>query len=587
MRPKTGGGVHFPYSGRTVVDNSLAGNRKGVGAMKCKIMPLAAMAMCMAANSAGADATFSDIVIYGGSSAAVIAAVKVKDMGLVPVIVSPDKHIGGLSASGLGFTDSGNTAAIGGLAREFYHRIYLEYQKPESWRWQRMEEFKAGGQGTKAICHEDKTMWTFEPHVAERVFNKWLEEKGVAVRRGELLDRGGGVEKKDGRIVSIRTLSGNTYRGRYFIDATYEGDLMAAAGVPYRVGREDCSEFGEKWNGNQVGVLHHRHHFRDWNISAYKIPNDPSSGRCAEIDTSAPGVRGKGDRLVQAYCYRLCMTDDPRNRIPFSKPEGYDPARYELLSRVYAHGYGETFWNFSRIANYKTDTNNHGPMGADYIGGSHEWPEAGYARRAEIAKAHRDYQMGLYYFIANDPSVPEEIRLRMSKWGLAKDEFIDNGGWPYSIYVREGRRMVGEYVMTEHDCLGEPRHPAQGRSYGPVGMGSYALDSHNVRRYVTPEGYVQNEGDIGVHPKRPYGIDYGSLVPRREDCRNLLVPVALSATHTAFGSIRMEPVFMLLGESAATASAIAAKDGRAVQDVPYADISARLKADGQVLVMDK
>lgn len=587
MRPKTGGGVHFPDSGRTVVDNSLAGNRKGVGAMKCKIMPLAAMAMCMAANSAGADATFSDIVIYGGSSAAVIAAVKVKDMGLVPVIVSPDKHIGGLSASGLGFTDSGNTAAIGGLAREFYHRIYLEYQKPESWRWQRMEEFKAGGQGTKAICHEDKTMWTFEPHVAERVFNKWLEEKGVAVRRGELLDRGGGVEKKDGRIVSIRTLSGNTYRGRYFIDATYEGDLMAAAGVPYRVGREDCSEFGEKWNGNQVGVLHHRHHFRDWNISAYKIPNDPSSGRCAEIDTSAPGVRGKGDRLVQAYCYRLCMTDDPRNRIPFSKPEGYDPARYELLSRVYAHGYGETFWNFSRIANYKTDTNNHGPMGADYIGGSHEWPEAGYARRAEIAKAHRDYQMGLYYFIANDPSVPEEIRLRMSKWGLAKDEFIDNGGWPYSIYVREGRRMVGEYVMTEHDCLGEPRHPAQGRSYGPVGMGSYALDSHNVRRYVTPEGYVQNEGDIGVHPKRPYGIDYGSLVPRREDCRNLLVPVALSATHTAFGSIRMEPVFMLLGESAATASAIAAKDGRAVQDVPYADISARLKADGQVLVMDK
>ena len=496
--------------------------------MKCKIMPLAAMAMCMAANSAGADATFSDIVIYGGSSAAVTAAVKVKDMGLVPVIVSPDKHIGGLSSSGLGFTDSGNTAAIGGLAREFYHRIYLEYQKPESWRWQRMEEFKAGGQGTKAICHEDKTMWTFEPHVAERVFNKWLEEKGVAVRRGELLDRGGGVEKKGGRIVSIRTLSGNTYRGRYFIDATYEGDLMAAAGVPYRVGREDCSEFGEKWNGNQVGVLHHRHHFRDWNISAYKIPNDPSSGLCAEIDTSAPGVRGKGDRLVQAYCYRLCMTDDPRNRIPFSKPEGYDPARYELLSRVYAHGYGETFWNFSRIANYKTDTNNHGPMGADYIGGSHEWPEASYARRAEIAKAHRDYQMGLYYFIANDPSVPEEIRLRMSKWGLAKDEFIDNGGWPYSIYVREGRRMVGEYVMTEHDCLGEPRHPAQGRSYGPVGMGSYALDSHNVRRYVTPEGYVQNEGDIGVHPKRPYEIDYGSLVPRREDCRNLLVPGALS-----------------------------------------------------------
>ena len=527
----------------------------------------------------------ADLVIYGSSPAAVSAAVKATDMGLKPVIVAPTRHVGGLSVSGLGYTDSGNTGAIGGLARDFYRRIYRAYQRPEAWTWERREDFKAGGQGTKAMNHEEGTMWTFEPHVAEEVFAAWLAERKVEVRKDEFLDREAGVTKRDGRIVSIRTLSGNVYAGRYFIDATYEGDLMAAAGVPYRVGREDCAEFGERWNGNQVGVLHHGHHFRNWKISPYKVPGDPSSGLCAEIDTDGPGERGRGDRRVQAYCYRLCMTDDPRNRLPFAKPVGYDPARYELLARCYAVGYNETFRKFDRIANHKTDTNNHGPLNADWLGGSYEWPEATFERRAELAKAHRDYQMGLYYFIANDPSVPETVRAQMSKWGLAKDEFIENGGWPYEIYVREGRRMIGEYTMTEHDCLDKPRHAAQGHAYGPVGMGSYSLDSHNVRRYVTTEGHVQNEGDIGVGAEKPYGIDYGSIVPRRADCANLLVPVALSATHAAFGSIRMEPVFMLLGESAATAVALAARDGRAVQDVDYPELAARLRADGQVLEM--
>ena len=562
-----------------------------IGLMKAifHLMKMRAALLCagLLAVSAGADEVSADVVIYGGSSAAVTAAVRAKERGLDPILVSPDAHVGGLTVSGLGFTDSGNTAAIGGLAREFYHRIYLAYQKPETWRWQKLEDFKAEGQGTKAICRDDETMWTFEPHVAERVFAEWLDEKGVAVRRGEFLDRDRGVEKQDGRIVSIRTLSGNTYRARYFIDATYEGDLMAAAGVPYRVGREDNSEFGEKWNGNQVEILHHKHHFRNWKISPYKVPGDPSSGLCAEVDTSEPGVRGRGDRRVQAYCYRLCLTDDARNRIPFAKPEGYDPSRYELLKRVYAAGYSETFTKFDRIPNLKTDTNNHGPVNFDYLGGSYEWPEASYARRRELAAAHRRYQQGILYFIANDLSVPENVRAEMSKWGLAKDEFADNGGWPYGIYVREARRMVGVYVMTEHDCLDEPRHPAQGRPYGPVGMGSYMLDSHNVRRYVTSEGFVQNEGDIGVRPKGPYGIDYGSIVPRRDDCRNLLVPVALSATHASFGSIRMEPVFMVLGESAATAVSLAVQDGRAVQDVPYPKLAARLKADGQILSLPR
>lgn len=524
-----------------------------------------------------------DLVIYGSSPAAVTAAVLAADRELRTVLVSPERHIGGLSVSGLGYTDSGNTAAIGGLARDFYRRIYRAYQNPAAWKWEKMSDFKANGQGTKAIDHDEKVMWTFEPHVAEQVFADWLKEKSVEVRRGEFLDRETGVRKQDGRIVSITTMAGNTYAGRYFIDATYEGDLMAAVGVPYRVGREDCAEFGEKWNGNQPGVYQHGHHFRDWGISPYKVPGDPSSGLCAEIDPAPPGVRGKGDRRVQAYCFRLCMTDDPRNQLPFVKPARYDPSRYELLRRAYAKGYGETFRKYDRIANHKTDTNNHGPMSFDWLGGSDEWPEASYARRRELARAHYDYQMGLLYFLANDPGVPEKVRTAMSEWGLAADEFTDNGGWPYHIYVREGRRMVGEYVMTEHDCLGEPRHAAQGTPRGSVGMGSYCIDSHNVRRYVTAEGHVQNEGDIGVSPGRPYPIDYGSIIPRRADCRNLLVPVAVSATHTAFGSIRMEPVFMVLGESAATAVALAADGNMDMQDVPYVALVARLRSDGQIL----
>ena len=543
----------------------------------------------LAASALGAAEISSDLVVYGSSSAAVTAAVRAKEMGMKVVIVAPDMHIGGLSASGLGLTDSGNTSAIGGLAREFYKRVYKAYESPDAWKWEKREEFSAEGQDTKAMDHDEKAMWTFEPHIAENIFNAWVKEAGVELVLGERLYRGDdgksrdGVEIKDGIIKSIRTESGNVYRARYFIDVTYEGDLMAAAGVAYRVGREDCSEFGETWNGNQVGILHHRHHFGDMKISPYKIPGDPKSGLLPEIGESKPGVRGKGDKRVQAYCYRLCMTDNDANRIPFSKPEGYDPARYELIARVYATGWDETFVKFDRIANFKTDTNNHGPLSADYIGANYDWPEASYARRAELAKAHRDYQMGFYYFVANDPSIPEHVRKRMSKWGLAKDEFTDNGGWPWQIYVREGRRMVGEYVMTEHDCLRNPLHAAQGRRLGSVGMGSYNIDSHNVRRYVTKEGYVQNEGDIGIHPRTPYPIDYGSIVPRRTDCRNLLVPVAVSSTHSAFGSIRMEPVFMVLGESAATAAAIAAKKDLAVQDVPYAELEAVLRRNGQVL----
>ncbi len=532
----------------------------------------------------------ADLVIYGGSPAAVTAAIRAKTLGLDPVIVSPDRHIGGLMVSGLGYTDSGNTAAIGGLAREFYHRIYKAYQKPEAWKWEKREDFAGGLQhGTTAMKHDAQEMWTFEPHVAQNVVDAWLAEHNIRIVRGARLERGAdgrskaGVEKKDGRIVSIRTESGDVYRARCFIDATYEGDLMAAAGVTYTVGREDVARYGEEWNGNQPGMRAHGHYFKA-NISPYRIPVDPASGLCWGIDsTMQTGVRGAGDRRVQAYCYRLCMTDVPENRLPFVKPEGYDPDRYELVRRIYASGWDETFNKFDRIANGKTDTNNHGPFSFDFIGANYDWPEGSYARREKIAQEHYNYQMGLLYFLSTDPGVPESVRARMAKWGLAKDEFTDNGGWPYHIYVREGRRMVGEYVTTERDCLGRRAHPGQGRAYGAIGMGSYTIDSHNTRRYVTEEGFVQNEGDIGVYPRNPYVIDYGSILPRRAECRNLLVPVALSASHSAFGSIRMEPVFMVLGESAATAAALALGKGCAMQDVPYDELKAKLLAQKQVL----
>ncbi|MDO4569456.1 MAG: FAD-dependent oxidoreductase [Planctomycetia bacterium] len=530
----------------------------------------------------GEDRSEFDIVIYGGTSAAVTSAVQAKKMGKSVAIVSPDRHLGGLSSGGLGFTDSGNTTSVGGLAREFYRKIYQKYQDPRAWRWQKIEQYSNVGQGTKAMRHDDKTMWIFEPHVAEEVFDEWVSEYQIPVFRGELLDRESGVSMKDGKIVSIRTLSAKVFVAKVFIDATYEGDLMAAANVSYHVGRESNDTYGETWNGNQVGILHHGHWFKK-NISPYRIEGDATSGLCKFVDDSAPGTRGEGDSRIQAYCFRLCMTKNPENRIPFSRPENYDPKDYELLRRVLASGWRETFNKFDPIPNLKTDTNNHGPFSSDFIGMNYEYPEASYARRAEIIQAHKDYQMGLFYFLANDPGVPEDVRRAMSKWGLAKDEFPETNGWPHQIYVREARRMKGVYVVTEHDCFGKKPTPAQGKPIGAVGMGSYTLDSHNVRRYVKEDGFVQNEGDIGVHPKRPYRIDYGALIPQRDECRNLLVPVCVSSSHIAFGSIRMEPVFMILGQSAATAAALAIDAEGDVQDVSYEKLSERLKSDGQIL----
>jgi hypothetical protein len=521
-----------------------------------------------------------DLVIYGGTSGAVIAAVQAKKMEQDVIIVCPDTHLGGLTSGGLGFTDTGNKAVIGGLSREFYHRVYMHYQTEEAWKWQKKDEYGNKGQGTPAMDGENRTMWIFEPHVAEQVYEDFIKEYDIPVMRDEWLNRetGKGVKMEDGRIQSITMLSGNTYKGKMFIDATYEGDLMAAAGVDYHVGREGKSVYDEDWNGVQVGVLHHKHWFES-DISPYIIPGNPNSGLVPRVSGDDPGVKGDSDDKIQAYCFRMCLSNDERNRVPFEKPEGYDPTQYELLARVYEAGWRETFGKFDPIPNHKTDTNNHGPFSTDNIGMNYEYPEGSYETRRAIIQEHEQYQKGLLYFTATSPRVPKDIQEKFNTWGLAKDEFTDNGNWPHQIYVREARRLMGEYVMTELDCLDKRETPQS------VGMGSYTMDSHNVQRYIKPDGFVQNEGDIGVHPKEPYEISYGSLVPKKEQCQNLLVPVCLSASHIAFGSIRMEPVFMVLGQSAATAAAMANMQGIAVQDVKYEDLRERLLDDKQVLEM--
>ncbi|MFA6702771.1 MAG: FAD-dependent oxidoreductase [Dysgonamonadaceae bacterium] len=537
-------------------------------------------AICVSFSCKANSKTYkADVVIYGGTSAAVIAAVEVAQSGKKVIIVSPDIHLGGLSSNGLGFTDTGNKEVIGGLAREFYHRVWLHYNDSTSWKWQKQSEYGNKGQGTSAIDGESRTMWIFEPHVAEQIFEDFIKENDIKIFRAERLNRESGIHIKSKKIVSITTLSGKVFNAKIFIDATYEGDLMAVAGVNYTVGREACSVYGEQWNGVQAGVFHHPHYFKE-KIDPYVIPTDPSSGLLPFISDEKIPTNCSGDNKIQAYCFRLCMSNHPLNRVPFKRPENYDPQNYELLARVFESGWDEWFNKFDIIPNKKTDTNNHGPFSSDFIGMNYDYPEATYELRQEIMKEHIDYQKGLLYFVSNNERVPRQIREKMQNWGLAKDEFIDNGNWPYQLYIRESRRMIGTYVTTENDVLGKRE------VLDPIGMGSYTMDSHNIQRYVTEEGFVQNEGDVGVYPTKPYQISFGSIIPKAEDCTNILVPVCISSSHIAYGSIRMEPVFMILGQSAASAAIMAIDKKLNVQDVPYSELNNTLKHRGQILKLD-
>lgn len=521
-----------------------------------------------------------DVVVYGGTSSAIVAAIQVAKMGKTVALVSPDKHLGGMTINGLGWTDSGNKAAIGGLGREFYHRLWKHYQDTDAWRFQPLGDFKFRSQGPSDLRSEEPTVWVFEPHVAEAIFLAWLKEHQIDVRVDHWLDRENGVDVSNAKIQSIRTTNGCVFVGKMFIDATYEGDLLDAAGVDFHVGRESNGEYQERWNGVQTGTFHHAHWF-DRPVDPYVVPGDPTSGLLRHISPEPPGRYGAGDQRVQAYCFRLCMTNVPENRIDFTKPPGYDPQEFELLGRLYDAGWRwkAPYGIFDAMPNRKTDTNNHGPFSTDYIGGSNAYPLASYQERRQIVAEHRRYQQGLMYFLTNDPRVPEDVRAQYHGWGLSKDEFVENEGWPYQIYVREARRMVGCYVMTEHDCLGKTEIP------DPVGMGSYTLDSHNCHRYVTAEGHVQNEGDVGVKTPGPYQVSYRSLVPKPDQCGNLLVPVCISSSHIAFGSIRMEPVFMILGQSAATAACLSIDNDCPVQSLSYETLQQRLLLDGQVLTL--
>ena len=539
-----------------------------------------------------ADSVDRDIVIYGSSPAAISAAVQAGRMGKSAVVVSPETRIGGLTTGGLGQTDIGNKSAFGGIALEFYRDVAKWYAESAHWTRQTPEQYKPDGQ-TAGTMGKD-SMWTFEPSAALAILEGWEKRDKLDIRRGEWLDRDGGVTREGGRIVSIKTLSGNVYRGKVFIDATYEGDLMAAAGVSYTVGREANSVYGETISGIQFREA--KSHQLQRCVSPYVVEGKPESGLLPGIEPRNPNEKdGDDDKRVQAYNFRMCLTDDPANRIPFKKPANYDEREYELLFRNFAKGVTSIPLINSRMPNRKTDTNNRGGFSTDFIGRNWEWPEASYERRREIFKAHLDYQQGLMWTLANHPRVPEKVREYMSRWGTCKDEFLDGpgDGWQSQLYVREARRMVGDYVMTEHECRGDRTAPH------PVAMGAYTMDSHNVRRYVTAKGNTQNEGDVEDNRRysawgadaakraeggrmKPYGIDYGAITPKSAECGNLLVPVCLSASHMAYGSIRMEPVFFALGHVAAAAVAVAAKTDADVQEADYAELAAILKSEGQV-----
>ncbi|MDQ3813435.1 MAG: FAD-dependent oxidoreductase [Armatimonadota bacterium] len=485
----------------------------------------------------------ADVCVYGGTSAGVIAAVQLSRLGKTVVIAEPSDHLGGLSSGGLSFTDIGNKKAIGGLSREFYRRTGQQYGVEEEWR--------------------------FEPHIAELIFKEMIEEANVPVFFRHFLQR---VGKSGVRIQEIETRGGAIIRAKMFIDASYEGDLMAQAGVTFRQGREGNYEQGETINGFQ---LRDKHQF-EFSVDPYVVEGDPHSGLLPGILTGPPGEIGDGDLAIQAYNFRLCLTKDPQNKLPFPKPENYDPQQYELLRRYLATGWENLFYGIVPIRNKKFDMNNAGAVSTDYIGMNHDYPGADYEWRERIFQQHVNYQKGLMWFLANDPAVPARVRARVNEYGLCKDEFVDTGGWPHQLYIREARRMVADYIMNEHNCRGTRVAP------DPVGLAAYTMDSHNCNRF-TVDDQVWNEGDIQASGFPPYPISYRSIIPRKNECENLLVPVCLATTHIAYGSIRMEPVFMILGHSAADAAALAIDRQSAVQDVPYAELRRVLEQGRQVL----
>jgi FAD dependent oxidoreductase len=506
-----------------------------------------------------------DVVVYGGTAGGVITAVAAAREGLRVALLEPRAHLGGMVSGGLGWTDYGRKEVIGGYSLEFFERVGAKYGEPIAWH--------------------------FEPHVAEAVFKELAGAAGVTVLYHHRLREKTGVLKKGARVVEIDVEDGGRFQAPIFVDASYEGDLMAQAGVSYTFGRESSRQYDESLAGVRDRTPFHqfiiRRDPRDANSGVpVRIPPRDAAGRLLpEISAATKGATGQADRKVQAYNFRMCLTDDPANQVPFPKPSGYTPARYALLAAFLdaatkAAGRPLTMHDVMSPdelgRNHKLDVNNNGAFSTDYIGGSWSYPDADYATRQNIWQAHVDYVAGFFYFLAHDPQVPRELQAEINRWGLARDEFTDTNHWPHQLYVREARRMIGAYVMTQKDIQTDLTKP------DVIGMGSYNSDSHNVQRVVNADGFVENEGDMQV-PVKPYEIPYRVMLPRRTEATNLLVPVAFSASHVAYSTLRMEPQYMILGQAAGVAAAMAIRNGVAVQDVDTKALTARLREQKAVL----
>lgn len=538
-----------------------------------------------------------DVVIYGATSSGISAAIQCSRLSKTVLLIEPTNRIGGLTTGGLGATDIGNKNAIGGISREFYQNIKNYYSDPLHWKWQDKITY------TESRNNKDgeDAMWTFEPSVALQVYKEMMANESIDLVYNKRLLRDKGVKKEGTSIVEIEMESGEVYKGKMFIDATYEGDLMASAGVSYTIGREPNKLYGETLNGVQLdkinttiekkishNALHHNFINR---VDPYVIKGNPESGLLPYISSDPPGIDGEGDNKIQAYCFRMTLTDHPENRIHFEKPENYNELNYELLFRNYEaaegpieemYSYGDPLvpWINTPMPNRKTDTNNQKGFSTDFIGQNYTYPEASYEEREKIIKEHLSYQKGLMWTLAYHPRIPEKVRNVVSKWGTCKDEYTENGdNWTRQLYIREARRMISDYVMTQKNCEGIQV------AEDPVAMAGYGMDSHHVQRYVDVNGFVQNEGNVEARGYPPYPVSYRSIIPGRGECSNLLVPVCLSASHIAFGSLRMEPVFMILGQSAALAAVNAIDNNVDIQDVKYPELLKALLENKQIITL--